>query len=141
MNKGKERQDHRVWVAQPGSGLDKRQATLQMCFGPKGLSKPALIFRGTGKRISKDEIVAYDDDVDVYWQPNAWADTIFSVQRIKNTLTAAVEGLDEYVLYCDNLTAEVSDDFMKEVQQNKGMAWSGIPNGTHFWQPVDAGPG
>ena len=141
MNKGKERQDHRVWVAQPGSGLDKRQATLQMCFSPKGMSKPALIFRGTGKRISKDEIVAYDDDVDVYWQPNAWADTIFSVQRIKNTLTAAVEGLDEYVLYCDNLTAEVSDDFMKEVQQNKGMAWFGIPNGTHFWQPVDAGPG
>ena len=66
MNKGKERQQHRVWVAQPGSGLDKRQATLQMRIGPEGMSKLALIFRGTGKRISKDEIAAYDDDVDVF---------------------------------------------------------------------------
>ena len=90
MNKGKERQQHRVWVAQPGSGLDKRQATLQMRIGPEGMSKLALIFRGTGKRISKDEIAAYDD-ADVYWQPNAWADTIFSVQWIKNTLAAALK--------------------------------------------------
>ena len=141
MNKGKERQDHSVWVAQPGSGLDKRQATLQMCFGPKGMIKLALIFRGTGKRISKDEIAAYDDDVAVYWQPNAWADTIFSVQWIKNILAAAVEGLDQYVLYSDNLTAQVSDDFMKEVRQNKGIVWFGIPNGTQFWQPADASPG
>ena len=80
MNKGKERQDHRVWATQPGSGLDKRQATLQMCFGRKGMSKPLLIFRATGKRISKDEIAVYDNDVEVYWQPNAWADNIFSVQ-------------------------------------------------------------
>ena len=129
-----------MWVAQPGSGLDKRQATFQMCFDPKRMSKPALIFRGTGKRISKDEIAAYDD-ADVYWQPNAWADTIFSVQWIKNTLAAAVEGLDEYVLYCDNLATQVSDNFMKEVPQNKGIVWFSIPNGKHFWQPVDAGPG
>ena len=112
-----------------------------MCFGPKGMIKPALIFQGTGKRISKDEIAAYDDDADVYWQPNAWADAIFSVQWIKNTLADAVEGLYEYVLYYDNLTAQVSDDFMKEVRQSKGIVWFGIPNGTHFWQPADAGPG
>ena len=105
------------------------------------MSKPPLIFQGTGKRISKEEIAAYDNDVDVYWQPNAWTDMIFSVQWIKNTLAAAVEGLDDYALYCDNLTAQVSDDFMKEVRQNKGIVWFGTPNGTHFWQPVDAGAG
>ena len=66
MSKGKERRDHRVWVAQPGSGLDKRQATLQICFSPEGMVKPALIFRGKGKRISQDEVLAYDTDVDVY---------------------------------------------------------------------------
>ena len=141
MNKEKEKQDHRVCVALPGSGLDKRQGTLQICFRPKGMIQPAMIFRGTGKRISTDEIAAYDNDVDVYWQPNAWADTIFSVQWIKNILAAAVEGLDEYLLYCDNLTAQVCDNFMKEVRQNIGRVWFGIPNGTHFWQPVDAGPG
>lgn len=71
MSKEKKQRDHRVWVAQPGSGLDKRQATLQICFSPEGMVKPALIFRGKGKRISQDEVLAYDTDVDVYWQPNA----------------------------------------------------------------------
>ena len=53
--RGKERREHRVWIAQPGSGLDKRQATLQLCicFGPKTVMKPVLIFRGMGVRISK----------------------------------------------------------------------------------------
>ena len=121
MSKGKERRDHRVWVAQPGGGLDKRQATLQICFSPEGMVKPVLIFRGKGKRISQDEDLAYDTDVDVYWQPNAWADTEFSVEWVKNTLSNAVANLD--------------------VRQHKGIVWFGFPNGTHFWQPVDAGPG
>ena len=123
MNKGKERRDHRVWVAQPGSGLDKRQATLQMCFSPYGMMKPALIFRGTGKRISKDEIASYHKDVDIYWQPNAWADTDFSVKWVKNTLSPAVETLDEFILFCDNLTAQVSDEFIRNVRQNKWIVW------------------
>nr|XP_047139036.1 uncharacterized protein LOC124814961 [Hydra vulgaris] len=108
MSKGKERRDHRVWVAQSGSGLDKRQATLQIY---------------------------------VYWQPNAWADTAFSVKWVKNTLSIAVANLDEYVLFCNNLTAQVSNEFLNEVRQHKGIVWFGVPNGTHFWQHVDAGPG
>ena len=132
MSKGKERRDHRVWVAQPGSGLDKRQATLQICFSPEGIVKPALIFRGKGKRISQDEVLAYDTDVDVYWQANAWADTAFSVKLVKNTLSNAVANLDEYVLFCDNLTAQVSDEFLNEVQQHKGIVWFGVPNGGTF---------
>ncbi|XP_065671907.1 uncharacterized protein LOC136089754 [Hydra vulgaris] len=141
MSKGKERRDHRVWVAQPDSGLGKRQATLQICFSPEGMVKPALIFRGKGKSISHDEVLAYDTDVDVYWQPNAWADTAFSVKWVKNTLSNAVVNLDEYVLFCDNLTAQVSDEFLNEERQHKGIVWFGGPNGTHFWQPADAGPG
>ena len=141
MSKGKERRDHRVWVAQPGSGLDKRQATLQICFRPEGMVKPALIFRGKGKRISQDEVLAYDTDVDVYWQPNAWTDTAFSVKWVKNTLSNAAANLDEYVLFCDNLTAQVSDEFLNEVRQHKDIVWFGVSNGTHFWHPVDVGPG
>ncbi|XP_065665464.1 uncharacterized protein LOC136086894 [Hydra vulgaris] len=141
MSKGKERRDHRVWVAQPGSGLDKRQANLQICFNPEGIVRPALIFRGKGKRISQDEVLAYYTDVDVYWQPNAWADTAFSVKWAKNTLSNAVANLDEYVLFYDNLTAQVSDEFLNEVRQHEGIVWFGVPNGTHFWQPVDAGRG
>ena len=34
-----------------------------------------IIFRGTSKRVSGDEIKAYHPGVDVSWQQNAWADT------------------------------------------------------------------
>ena len=81
-----ERREHLVWVSQPGSGLEKRQASLQLCFGPKTIVRPALIFRGTGKRITPDEIMAYHKEVDVYWQTNAWADTAFCTDWANNTL-------------------------------------------------------
>ncbi|KAK3279245.1 hypothetical protein CYMTET_12859 [Cymbomonas tetramitiformis] len=66
-----------VWVRQPGaSGLEKRQATLQICIRAgvdsegKNLPQPpvAIWFRGTGKRISDAEKAAYHPDVHVYWQ-------------------------------------------------------------------------
>ena len=51
-----------VWISQPGSGLDKRQATLQLCIKAEGEQtvKPAIIFRGKGNVLSakKDK---YDD--------------------------------------------------------------------------------
>ena len=39
-----------VWVSQPSTGLDKRQATLQLCIRAEGEQnvKPALVFRGKG---------------------------------------------------------------------------------------------
>lgn len=68
-----------------GSGLDKRQCTLQICFSPGNTKiKNVIIFRGKGKRITDDELKAYHRDVDVYWQTNAWADTEFSVNWIRN---------------------------------------------------------
>jgi len=78
--KGKKR-DHRVWIANPGSGLENRQYTLQVCISPESKIHIAIIFRGSGKRIPADEIKAYHLDVDVYWQANAWADTLFSVGK------------------------------------------------------------
>ena len=40
-----------VWVAQPSSGLDKRQATLQLIICAEGEQtvKPTAVFRGAGK--------------------------------------------------------------------------------------------
>ena len=61
-----EKRDHRVWVANPESGLDKRQCTLQVCISPESKVRIATIFRGSGKRISADEIKPYHPDVDVY---------------------------------------------------------------------------
>ena len=46
----------KVWISQPSCGLEKRQCTLQICFSPvKDKCRVAIIFRGTGKRISADE--------------------------------------------------------------------------------------
>ena len=47
-----------VWMAVPkGSGLAKRQATLQVCIRPEGeqLVKLLIIFRGTGSRLNQEE--------------------------------------------------------------------------------------
>lgn len=46
----------RVWVKAPGSGLDKRQGTLQLAIRPRGRQpKPCLLFRGTPtKKMKRD---------------------------------------------------------------------------------------
>ena len=53
-----------VWISQPGSGLDKRQATLQLCIKAEGEQtvKPAIIFRGKGNVLSAEQ-EKYDADV------------------------------------------------------------------------------
>ena len=81
---------HKVWISQPGSGLEKRQCTLQVCFRPTGKQpKLAIIFRGKGKWITKEEKAAWHKHVDVYFQENAWADTDFSVAwaQVKSRVT------------------------------------------------------
>ena len=136
-----ERRNHRVWVNQPGSGLDKRQCTLQLAFGPETVIRPTLIFRGLGKRISKDEKMAYDKDVDVMFQANAWADTKVCEEWVKLTLSSAVQNLDEYILFCDNLVGQTSEEFQKAVRKTGGIVWYGLANATNIWQPVDCGYG
>ena len=58
--------NNQVWISQSGSGLGKRQATLQLCIRAEGQQtvKPAIIFRGKGN-ISTEERDKYDNDVDV----------------------------------------------------------------------------
>ena len=129
----------KVWISQPASGLDKRQCTLQICCRPSGTQpKLAIIFRGTGKRLSLEERQAWHKNVDVYFQPNAWADTDFSCEWAKKTLKEALD-VDHFALFCDNLTAQISDDFKESVSSLSGVCWYGLPNATDLWQPVDAG--
>ena len=48
--RSKENRHKKVWVSQPGSRLEKRQCTLQICFRPEGEQpKIGIIFRGMGK--------------------------------------------------------------------------------------------
>ena len=56
---------HNTWISQPGSGLDKRQCTLQVMFRPEGNQpKLGIIFRGKG-RVTMDEKLAWHPGVDV----------------------------------------------------------------------------
>ncbi|CAB1103764.1 unnamed protein product [Ectocarpus sp. CCAP 1310/34] len=57
----------RVAISQPFPGLEKRQCTMQVIFGPGDKTICiSVIFRGTGKRISPVEKAAYHEDVDVF---------------------------------------------------------------------------
>ena len=65
--------NHTTWISQRGRGPDKRQYTFQVAFCPER-NQPRLTIasRGTGKRISQDEKLAWHPDVDIYFQQNAW---------------------------------------------------------------------
>ena len=48
--------NEKLWISQPGAGLDKRQCYLQICFSPEGKQPPlGFVFCGTGKYTSEDE--------------------------------------------------------------------------------------
>ena len=48
-----------------------------------------IVFRGTGKRISKDERSSWHESVDVFFQENAWVDTRVVVEWVTKTLKPA----------------------------------------------------
>ena len=130
----------KIWITQPGSGLDKRQCTLQIVTRAEGEQpRIAIIFRGQGKRISLDEKIAWHQDVDVYWQCNAWADTKVSLEWVKGMLSKSVQGLNRFALFLDNLKSQESDEFKSAVAALNGVAWFGLKNATDLWQVADAG--
>ena len=126
-------------ISQPGSGIDNRQYTLQICFRKSG-SQPrlAVIFRGTGQRVTTDEKKSWHPDIDVYFQENAWADTKFSLEWTEKLLKTTTDDVDHFILFCDNLTAQTSDPFKEKISSDNGVAWYGLRNATDLWQPVDA---
>lgn len=85
----------RVSVIQPGDGaLSKRMCTLPLAIRPASAEgaanigvqpRPAIIFRGKGKRLKQSEKDAWHPDVDVYFQPKAWAGTNFCLAWVKRT--------------------------------------------------------
>ncbi|KAK3248556.1 hypothetical protein CYMTET_41984, partial [Cymbomonas tetramitiformis] len=142
-----------VWVRQPGSGLEKRQATLQICIRAgldaegKNLPQPpiAIWFRGTGKRISEAEKAAYHPDVHVYWQKCAWVDRATSLEWQNGTLIPWLNEHipnEESVVFADNLDAQVQAEYLgNQKEKGRAIGWSLLKGGTHWSQPVDQGAG
>ena len=58
---------------------------------------------------------------------------------MKRTLTESVKDDEQFVLFCDNLTGQVSSEFKEVVAKLGGVVWYGLPGATDLWQPVDAG--
>ena len=136
-----ENREKRIWTAQTDTGDSKRFCTLQICFWPTGEQpRIAIIFRGQGLRISAVEKKTWDPDVDVYFQKNAWADTVFYLEWAERTFEPFVnKGTGKFILFLDYLSAHVDSDFRDAVKALPGLAWFGEPGATDIWKPVDGG--
>ena len=136
----------RVWLRQPGSGLDKRQATLHMTLcagGGRNQPRPIIVFRGAGKNIMKSsEVQEWDPRVNVLFQKCAWVDTPVGVQiaELYKKDPCIVQSESPRLFICDNLDAQISDDFT-EAMKPIGSLFYLAPNMTGELQPIDAGPG
>ena len=132
-----------VWVAQPGSGLDKRQCTLQLCIRPSD-SQPvpaAIIFRGKG-RVKVEELKSYDPRVHVFWQKNGWMDKKVALQWVEKTFSPAVDKSHENVLFLDNLSCQCSEEFTLNCWRKANtVVYPLPPSSTDKVQPIDAGEG
>ena len=80
--------NEKVWISQPGAGLDKRQCSLKLCFSLEDKQRPlGIVFRGAGKRISEDRRSSWLKDVHLLFQENAWVDTSRSRLGKENSKT------------------------------------------------------
>ena len=133
------RKNHKVWIANPGAGLEKRQCSLQICFRPVGEQpKLGIVFRGKGN-ISEAERAAYPDNVDVFFQSKAWVDTPVCLEWLEKTLSPIVKDENRFVIFMDNLTAQCADEFKQEIASHGGLAWYVPKNTTDITQPADSG--
>ncbi|KAK3243212.1 hypothetical protein CYMTET_47121 [Cymbomonas tetramitiformis] len=140
-----------VWIRQPGSGLEKRQANLQIAIRAgkdaegNNLSQPpiAILFRGTGKRIPESERAAYHPDVHVYFQKCAWVDRDVAVRWLEGTMIPWInENLqgEESVFFADNLDAQIQPEYTsmgREVKRDVDHMqneWLEIPENLERWE-------
>lgn len=82
-----------VWVRSQGSGLGKRQATIQAAIFGDGISriKPLIIFRGKGTKLIKTERDMWDKRVAVDFQENAWVDEAVMLRWLQKQWLLSVD--------------------------------------------------
>ena len=93
-----------VCVSQPSSGLDKRQATLELCIGAYGKQnmKPALIFRGKG-HVATEKKEKYHKGL-MCISRNAQMDEEINMQWVQGTLIPGIgNDKEEKVVFADNV--------------------------------------
>ncbi|CAB3999323.1 C2H2 zinc finger [Paramuricea clavata] len=131
-----------VWVSQPSTGLDKRQATLQLCIWAEGEQnvKPAIVFRGKGN-ITSAEKAQYNKGVDVYFQKCAWMDADLDMEWVSRTLIPGVgNSPDEKVIFTD-VGFQQGKEFHKACGKMNAIIYLLPENHTDKVQSIDAGCG
>lgn len=96
----------RCQISAPRSGDDKRFCTLQVTICAKADTQPVkleIIFAGTGKQLSRDELDLYKSlpNVRVRFQPKAWADEDVIVDYLSD-FRRDTSHLGEVLLGMDN---------------------------------------
>ena len=79
--------------------------------------------------------------MDVYFLEKAWVDSKFSCNWAKKTLKQTISDNSKFALFCDNLTAQCTDQFKEEMPNINGVVWYGLASATDLWQSVDSGYG
>jgi hypothetical protein len=124
-----------VFILMPkGSGLDKRQATIQLTIRASGaqIVRIGLIFRNKGIQLRDEERAVYRNLaplLQVYFQPNAWAD--------EKVMLSWLDHLGEVLLGMDNHGAQQTDKFRaKMAEYNTKPAYT-PPDCTDIVAPSD----
>ena len=131
-----------MWVSRPSSGLDKRQATLQLCIRAEGQQnvKPAIVFHGKRNVSTVQEKAQYDEGVDVNFQSCAWMNSEINMQWVAKTLAPGIgKSPDEKVIFADNVTFQQDKQFHDACRHELNAIVYLLPeNHTNKIQPIDA---
>ena len=65
-----DRHNEKMCISQTGTGLDKRQCSLQICFSQGKQPSLGIAFPGAGKWVSDDERSACHKDVSMFFREN-----------------------------------------------------------------------
>jgi hypothetical protein len=118
----------RVTIQTGREGTPKRECTLQLCIryvskAERHLQPPAaIIFRGKGKRISKEERAAWDKRVHVYHQLKAWYDGVVGDEWTVRTFAPCTSyhqnkrnlaEVEESVIFTDNLKTQTKKEWRR----------------------------
>lgn len=132
----------RVWIAGTKADDGKRFCTLQIIAraenGPedaprRGQPKIGVIFRGQGARISEEEKRSWHPDVNVRFQPKAWADAQYceehAMKEMKEATAEARARGEESVAFYDNLHGQTTEEHEKLLKMHAKCVRHLLPSG------------
>ena len=139
--------DEDVHIRAPNDSLRKRQFTLHCVLnagvGEKAHAWVELVCNGTGKRISRTEKNAWNENVEVFWQKKAWVDK-YVMREIAKAFVRKKKmrhGDLWVLLFCDNLKAHLDDEVKQIFGEGQVLLCFFPPAMTEVIQPIDAGYG